>query len=74
MSNPVMNYAQFMSAFNSADSKYRKKSGKADGGKSGSAKVNQQLADGPVKGAGTPQLKKAVAKNLAGAKKKSASK
>ncbi len=74
MANPVMNYAQFMSAFNSSETKYRKKANVADKGKTGSAKVNQEIAVGPVKGAGTPAIKKVTSKHLASIKKKSASK
>lgn len=70
MANPVMNYAQFMSAFNSADKNYRKKANVADKGKSGSAKVNQELGVGPVKGAGTPAIKKGTTKHLAQIKNK----
>lgn len=72
MANPVMNYAQFMSAFNSSDKNYRKKANVADKGKTGSAKVNQEMATGPVKGAGTPAIKKGTSKHLANIKKKSA--
>lgn len=74
MSNPVMNYSQFMSAFKKAESGYRGKANTSEGGKSGTAKVNQELAKGPVKGAGTPELNAQTKKHLANIKAKSASK
>ena len=68
MSNPVMNYNQFMSAFKKAAAGY---SGKADikaNDKSGTAKVKQQLSD--VKGKGTPALDKYTKQYLNTVKKK----
>jgi len=70
MSNPVMNYNQFMSAFKKAASGY---SGKADTGNNdatGTQKVKQELAAGPVKGKGTPQIDKYTKQYLNTVKKK----
>jgi len=58
MGNPVMNYGQFMAAFKKAESGYNGKANVAANDKSGSAKVNQGLVQGPVKGKGTQQLDK----------------
>lgn len=58
MGNPVMNYGQFMAAFKKAEAGYSGKANVAANDKSGSAKVNQGLVEGPVKGKGTPQLDK----------------
>ena len=58
MGNPVMNYGQFMAAFKKAEAGYSGKANVSANDKSGSAKVNQGLVEGPVKGKGTPQLDK----------------
>jgi len=58
MGNPVMNYSQFMAAFKKAESGYSGKADVAAKDKSGSAKVNQGLVEGPIKGKGTPQIDK----------------
>lgn len=70
MSNPVMNYNQFMAAFNKAAAGY---SGKADVKSKeakGTAKINQALAEGPVKGSGTASIGKATKEYLNTVKKK----
>jgi hypothetical protein len=69
MSN-VMNYNQFMTAFKKAAAGY---SGKADiknGDATGTAKVKQELAAGPVKGKGTPHIDKYTKQYLSTVKKK----
>lgn len=71
MSNPVMNYNQFMSAFKKAAVGY---SGKADiknDNAAGTAKIKQELAEGPVKGKGTPHIDKYTKQYLATVKNKS---
>ena len=68
MSNPVMNYNQFMAAFKKAAAGY---SGKADikaNDKNGTAKVKQELAS--VKGKGTAALDKYTREYLNTVKKK----
>lgn len=68
MSNPVMNYNQFMSAFKKAAAGY---SGKADiknDDATGTAKVKQELAT--VKGKGTPNIDKYTKQYLATVKNK----
>lgn len=68
MSNPVMNYNQFMAAFKKAAAGY---SGKADikaNDKNGTAKVKQELAE--VKGKGTAALDKYTKQYLNTVKKK----
>ena len=71
MSNPVMNYSQFMAAFNKAASGYSGKANVSAPDKKGTAKVKQQLAEGPVKGKGTPQLDKYTKQYMTTAKNKS---
>jgi hypothetical protein len=71
MANPVMNYTQFMSAFKKAAAGY---SGKADiknDDATGTAKVKQELAEGPVKGKGTPHIDKYTKQYLTTVKNKS---
>lgn len=73
MSNPVMNYNQFMAAFKKSQAGF---SGKADiknDDTTRTAKVKPELAEGPVKGKGTPQLDKYTKAHLSQVKKKSAS-
>jgi hypothetical protein len=72
MANPVMNYNQFMSAFKKAESGYRGKANTVNNDKNGSAKIKQELAQGPVKGKGTPQIGKHTSKHLSNIKKKNA--
>jgi hypothetical protein len=70
MSNPVMNYNQFMSAFKKAAAGY---SGKADiknSDKTGTAKVKQDLAANPAKTKGTAAIDKYTKQYLATVKKK----
>lgn len=70
MSNPVMNYNQFMSAFKKAAAGY---SGKADiknDDASGTAKIKQEMAEGPVKGKGTSHIDKYTKQYLSTVKKK----
>jgi hypothetical protein len=71
MSNPVMNYSQFMAAFNKAAAGYSGKANVSATDKKGTAKVKQQLAEGPVKGKGTPQLDKYTKQYMTTAKNKS---
>jgi hypothetical protein len=74
MSNPVMNYNQFMTAFKKAESGYRGKGNTAANDKGGTAKINQEISAGPVKGKGTPYIDKYTKQYLGSVKKKSASK
>ena len=55
--NPVMNYNSFMSAFKSAEGGYTKKANVANKD-AGNKKINQELADDSIKGAGTASLSK----------------
>jgi hypothetical protein len=59
-----------MAAFKKAESGYRGKANTADGATKGTAKVNQELTEGPVKGKGTPQIDKYTKQYLASAKAK----
>ena len=61
MGNPVMNYGQFMAAFKRAEAGYSGKGNVSAKDKSGSAKVNQELAAGPVKGKGNEILRILIA-------------
>ena len=70
MANPVMNYNQFMAAFNRAEAGYRGKGNVKANDKSGSMKVNQGLVEGPIKGKGTPQIDKYTKQYLSTAKNK----
>lgn len=70
MSNPVMNYNQFMSAFKKAAAGYSGKANVADKSATGTAKVKQELAEGPVKGKGTPHIDKYTKEYLSTVKKK----
>jgi hypothetical protein len=70
MANPVLNYNQFMAAFKKAEAGYRGKANVAAHDRSGSAKVDQELAEGPVKGKGTPHLDKYTKQYMATAKSK----
>ena len=70
MSNPVMNYNQFMSAFKKAASGYSGKANIKNGDATGTAKVKQELAEGPVKGKGTPHIDKYTKQYLSTVKKK----
>lgn len=70
MSNPVMNYNQFMAAFKKSASGY---SGKADiknDDAAGTQKIKQDLAVDHVKGKGTPQIDKYTKQYLQHVKKK----
>jgi hypothetical protein len=71
MSNPVMNYNQFMSAFKGAAAKYSGKANTANKDANGTMKANQELAEGPVKGKGTPQIDKYTKQYMTTAKNKS---
>lgn len=74
MKNPVMNYNQFMAAFKKSAAGY---SGKADidnDDANGTAKVDQEMAEGPVKGKGTPQLSAATKKFMSANKGKAGTK
>jgi len=73
MNNPVMNYNQFMAAFKKAEAGYNGKANIAAHDKNGTAKINQEMAEGPVKGKGTPHLDKYNKEYTAAVKKKSAS-
>lgn len=70
MSNPVMNYNQFMSAFKGAAAKYSGKANTANGDKNGNMKINQGLTEGPVKGKGTAALDKYTKAYMSNVKKK----
>lgn len=70
MANPVMNYNQFMAAFKKAEAGYRGKANVSANDKTGSAKVNQGLVEGPVKGKGTPHIGKYTKQYLSAAKNK----
>jgi hypothetical protein len=70
MSNPVMNYNQFMAAFKKAEAGYHGKANVAAHDAKGTAKVKQELATGPVKGKGTAHLSKATNSYLGTVKKK----
>ena len=70
MGNPVMNYGQFMAAFKRAEAGYSGKGNVSANDKSGSAKVNQELAAGPIKGKGTPQLDKYTKQYMSNVKSK----
>ena len=74
MGNPVMNYDQFMSAYKKAANGYSGKANVKNADAKGTAKVKQELAEGPVKGSGTPQISKYTKGYLASVKKKSATK
>jgi len=70
MSNPVMNYNQFMSAFKKAAAGYSGKGNTKNDDATGTAKVKQELAEGPVKGKGTPHIDKYTKQYLGTVKKK----
>jgi hypothetical protein len=70
MANPVMNYNQFMAAFKRAEAGYRGKANVAANDKNGSARLNQGLVEGPVKGKGTPHIDKYTKSYMTTAKKK----
>lgn len=70
MSNPVMNYNQFMSAFKKAAAGYSGKANINNGDATGTAKVKQELAEGPVKGKGTAHIDKYTKQYLSTVKKK----
>jgi hypothetical protein len=70
MSNPVMNYNQFMSAFKKAASGYSGKANVKNNDAAGTAKVKQELAQGPVKGKGTPHIDKYTKQYMSTVKKK----
>jgi hypothetical protein len=70
MGNPVMNYSQFMAAFKKAEAGYSGRANVAANDKSGSAKVNQGLVSGPIKGKSTPQLDKYTKQYLSSVKSK----
>ncbi len=74
MANPVMNYNQFMSAFKKAEAGYNGKGNIKNDDANGTAKVNQEMASGPVKGKGTPHIDKYTKQYLGGVKNKKASK
>ena len=74
MSNPVMNYNQFMAAFKKAAAGYSGKGNVAAKDASGTAKINQQMAENPIKGKGTPHIDKYTKQYMGAVKKKSASK
>lgn len=74
MGNPVMNYDQFMSAHKKAATGYSGKANVKNSDAKGTAKVKQELAEGPVKGGGTPQIAKYTKGYLASVKKKDATK
>jgi hypothetical protein len=70
MSNPVMNYNQFMAAFKKAATGY---SGKGDivvKDKTGTAKINQEMTNGPVKGKGTSAIDKYTKSYMSAVKSK----
>jgi hypothetical protein len=71
MANPVMNYNQFMVAFKKAEAGYRGKANVSANDRSGSMKINQGLAEGPVKGKATPQIDKYTKQYMTTAKNKS---
>jgi len=71
MANPVMNYNQFMSAFKKAAAGYSGKADVKNDDAKGTAKVKQELAEGPVKGKGTSQIDKYTKQYLATVKNKS---
>ena len=73
MSNPVMNYNQFMAAFKRAAAGYSGKGNTAAKDKNGTAKIDQEMAEGPVKGKGTPHIDKYTKQYMGAVKKKSAS-
>jgi hypothetical protein len=70
MSNPVMNYNQFMAAFKKAAAGYNGKANITSDDATGTAKVKQELAEGPVKGKGTPHIDKYTKQYLTSVKKK----
>ena len=70
MSNPVMNYNQFMSAFKKAAAGYSGKANIKNGDATGTAKIKQELAHEPVKGKGTPHIDKYTKQYLSTVKKK----
>ncbi len=70
MANPVMNYSQFMAAFKRAEAGYSGKGNVSANDKSGSARLNQELAAGPVKGKGTPQIDKYTKQYMSNVKSK----
>lgn len=74
MANPVMNYNQFMSAFKKAEAGYSGKANIKNDDANGTAKVKQEMATGPVKGAGTSHIDKYTKQYLGGVKKKKSSK
>jgi hypothetical protein len=74
MANPVMNYGQFMAAFNKAEAGYRGKGNVKANDKSGSMKVNQGLVEGPVKGQGTPHISKYTKQYMTNVKNKKVTK
>ena len=72
MSNPVMNYNQFMSVFKKAA--YRDKANLDNKDAKTTSKIDQEFATKPISGKGTPVLDKYTKQHLAGIKKKSAKK
>ena len=65
-----MNYNQFMSAFKKAASGYNGKANIKNDDATGTAKVKQELAEGPVKGKGTPHIDKYTKQYLSTVKNK----
>jgi len=72
MSNPVMNYNQFMACFKKAA--YKGKANLANKNAADKSKINQGLIVGPIKGKKTPYLDKYTKQHLASIKKKRANK
>lgn len=69
--NPVMNYNQFMSAFKSADKGYGKKANVANKDAKSGGKVDQELANDPIKGKATGAISKYTKEHLSKVKAKS---
>ena len=67
--NPVMNYNQFMTAFKSAEKGLSKKANIANKDAKGS-KVDQELADEPIKGVSTGAISKYTKEHLSKVKSK----
>lgn len=63
-----MNYNSFMSAFKSAESGYSKKAN-IDNKDAGEKKIDQELSDESIKGAGTAPLSKFTKEHLSKVKK-----
>ena len=68
--NQVMNYNQCMSAFKSSKNGYDKKANVANKDANGSAKIDQDTTEGPVKGKGTPHIDKYTKQHLNNVKAK----